>query len=135
MNVVLPTDQTIAILATIKPISGHCEFIFPSSRNSKVPTDSETANKALGLTGFKDRTTAHGFRSLASSTMNELGFDYDVIEAALAHTDKNQIRAAYNRTDYLDRRRVLMSWWNEHIEKSSYGSYSVTDGMRLKQVM
>lgn len=134
-HVVPLTDQTIAILAAIKPISGHREFIFPSSRSPKVPTDSETANKALGRMGFKDRTTAHGFRSLASTTMNEQGFDYDVIEAALAHTDKNQIRAAYNRTDYLDRRRVLMSWWSEHIEKSSYGSYSVAYGVRLKQVM
>lgn len=66
--------------------------------------------------GFKDRTTAHGLRALASTTLNEQGFEPDVIEAALAHTDKNQIRKAYNRTDYLDSRRKLMSWWSEHIE-------------------
>lgn len=120
------TKQTLAILEKIKSISGHREFIFPSSRNPKVPTDSETANKALSRIGFKDRTTAHGLRSLASTTLNEQGFDADVIEAALAHTDRNQIRKAYNRTDYLDRRRKLMSWWSDHIEQSSYGSYSVT---------
>ncbi|WP_105902128.1 tyrosine-type recombinase/integrase [Vibrio gangliei] len=131
-HVIPLTDQTMAILEAIKPISGHREFIFPSSRNPKVSTDSETANKALSRMGFKDRTTAHGLRSLASTTLNEQGFDYDVIEAALAHTDKNQIRAAYNRTDYLERRRTLMSWWSEHIEKSSYGSYSVTN---LRKVM
>ncbi|MBF4339153.1 hypothetical protein EAY42_29140, partial [Vibrio anguillarum] len=67
---------------------------FPSSRNPKVPTDSETANKALSRMGFKDRTTAHGLRALASTTLNEQGFEPDVIEAALAHTDKNQIRKA-----------------------------------------
>ncbi|MBF4499624.1 integrase, partial [Vibrio vulnificus] len=59
----------------------------------------------------------------------------DVIEAALAHTDKNQIRKAYNRTDYLDSRRKLMSWWSEHIDKSSYGSYSVTGSHHLRQVI
>lgn len=134
-HVIPLTEQTISILEVIKPISGHREYIFPSSRNPKVPTDSETANKALSRMGFKDRTTAHGLRSLASTTLNEQGFDYDVIEAALAHTDKNQIRAAYNRTDYLDRRRALMSWWSDYIEKSSIGSYSATNVMRLKQVI
>ncbi|CAH0533838.1 Prophage integrase IntA [Vibrio stylophorae] len=62
------TQQTLAILEAIKPISGHREYIFPSSRNPRVPTDSETANKALSRMGFKDRTTAHGLRSLASTT-------------------------------------------------------------------
>lgn len=134
-HVIPLTEQTISILEVIKPISGHREYIFPSSRNPKVSTDSETANKALSRMGFKDRTTAHGLRSLASTTLNEQGFDYDVIEAALAHTDKNQIRAAYNRTDYLERRRALMSWWSDYIEKSSIGSYSVTNVTRLKQVV
>lgn len=128
------TEQTLAILEAIKPISGHREYIFPSSRNPKVPTDSETANKALGRMGFKDRTTAHGLRALASTTLNEKGFDPDVIEAALAHTDKNQIRKAYNRSDYLDARRKLMCWWSEHIDKSSYGSYSVTGNDYLRMV-
>lgn len=133
-HVVPLTMQTLAILEAIKPISDHREFIFPSSRNPKVPTDSETANKALSRMGFKDRTTAHGMRALASTTLNEKGFDADVIEAALAHTDRNQIRKAYNRTDYLVSRREFMAWWSEHIEKSSYGSYSVTGGGYLQQV-
>ncbi|EKF9134222.1 tyrosine-type recombinase/integrase [Vibrio cholerae] len=133
-HIVPLTAQTLAILEAIKPISGHREFIFPSSRNPKVPTDSETANKALSRMGFKDRTTAHGLRALASTTLNEQGFEPDVIEAALAHTDKNQIRKAYNRTDYLDSRRKLMSWWSEHIEKSSYGSYSVAGAGYLRLV-
>ncbi|NOH79498.1 tyrosine-type recombinase/integrase [Vibrio sp. RE86] len=130
-HVVPLTTQTLAILDAIKPISGHREFVFPSSRNPKVPTDSETANKALGRMGMKNRTTAHGLRALASTTLNEQGFDPDVIEAALAHTDKNQIRKAYNRTDYLESRRKLMSWWSEHIEKSSYGTFSTTRSTEL----
>ncbi len=132
-HVVPLTEQTIAILEAIRPISGHREHVFPSSRNPKVPTDSETANKALGRMGLKNKTTAHGLRALASTTLNEQGFDPDVIEAALAHTDKNQIRKAYNRTDYLESRRKLMSWWSEHIQKSSYGNFSTVSSVELNE--
>ena len=74
--------------------------------------------------GFKGRQTSHGLRALASTTLNEQGFDVDVIEAALSHVDK--VRSAYNRTDYLERRKVVMSWWSEHIEDASKGSNSIT---------
>jgi len=97
-------------LDAIKPISDHRDFIFPSVRDPKRHTDSETINKALGKMSFKGRTTAHGLRSLASTTLNEQGSDSDVIEAALAHQQRNRIRAAYNRTKYLDKRRELMKW-------------------------
>ncbi len=70
-HVVPLMPQILAILEAIKPMSGHRDYIFPSSRNQKVPTDSETANKALGRMGFKDRTTAHGLCALASTTLNE----------------------------------------------------------------
>ncbi len=102
------TPQTIALLETIKPISGHREFIFPSDRDPKKPTNSQTANMALKRMGFKDKTTAHGMRALASTTLNAQGFNKDVIEAALAHTDKDEVRNAYNRTDYLERRIPMM---------------------------
>lgn len=101
------TEQTLALLQAIKPISGHREFIFPAERDPKTHCNVQTANAALVRMGLKNRTTAHGFRSLASTTLNEQGFDPDVIEAALAHTDKNQVRSAYNRSIYLERRRVM----------------------------
>ncbi|MDE1316463.1 tyrosine-type recombinase/integrase [Vibrio aestuarianus] len=119
------TKQMLAILDAVKPISGHRQFIFPSVRDPKRHTDSETINKALGKMGFKGRTTAHGLRSLASTTLNEHGFESDVIEAALAHQQRNRIRAAYNRTTYLDKRRELMKWWSDYIEINSFGSYSI----------
>jgi integrase len=128
------TPQTLAILEAVKPISGHRDFIFPSIRDPKKATDTESINKALGRIGFKGRTTAHGLRSLASTTLNEQGFNSDVIEAALAHTDKNTIRKAYNRTSYLEQRRPLMKWWSDHIEQASYGSMSVT-GLRQFKVV
>ena len=82
--------------------------------------------------GFKGRQTAHGLRALASTTLNEQSFDVDVIEAALSHVDKDKVRSAYNRTDYLERRKELMNWWSEHIEKASKGSNSITGLKALK---
>ncbi|HRH77102.1 MAG TPA: integrase, partial [Cellvibrionaceae bacterium] len=74
---------------------------------------------------LKGRLVSHGLRSLASTTLNEQGFEPDLIEAALAHVDNNQVRSAYNRTNYIERRRPMMSWWSEHIAKSAQGSLSV----------
>lgn len=71
---------------------------------------------------------------MASTTLNEQGFDSDVIEAALSHSDKNAIRKAYNRTTYLERRRPLMEWWSQRVEEASYGSVSVT-GYRTLNVV
>ena len=69
--------------------------------------------------GLKGKLVAHGLRALGSTTLNEKGFDADVIEAALAHSDKDEVRSAYNRTDYLERRREMMAWWSEHIEQAA----------------
>ncbi len=82
--------------------------------------------------GFAGRLVSHGLRSLASTTLNEQGFDRDLIEAALAHVDDNQVRSAYNRTDYLERRRPMMSWWSEHILEAATGSFSVVNVRHLK---
>ncbi|HFC9446853.1 TPA: integrase domain-containing protein [Vibrio cholerae] len=128
------TEQMLAILEVIKPISGHRDFIFPSDRDPKKPCNSQTANMALKRMGFAGRLVSHGLRSLASTTLNEQGFDRDLIEASLAHVDDNQVRSAYNRTDYLERRRPMMSWWSEHIEEAAKGSLSVTGTKQLKVI-
>ena len=72
--------------------------------------------------GYHNRLVAHGLRSLASTVLNEQGFDPDVIESALAHVDKNEVRRAYNRAEYIERRRIMMTWWSEHIEQATLGS-------------
>ncbi len=79
----------------------------------------------MGRIGFKNRTTAHGFRSLASTTLNEWGEDPDLIEVALAHIGRDRIRNAYNRTNYLERRREMMQRWSTYITENSIGSFSV----------
>lgn len=110
------SPQTIGLLERIKAHSGESEFLFPSDRKRGQHRNTQTANMALKRMGFGGRLVAHGLRALASTTLNEHGFDPDVIEAALAHVDKNEVRAAYNRAEYLERRRVMMCWWSDAIE-------------------
>ena len=119
------TSKTLALLDTIDSITGECEYIFPADKTNKKHINKQTANKALERMGFKGQQTAHGLRALASTTLNEQGFDADVIEAALSHIDKDKARIAYNRTDYLERRKVVMNWWSEHIENASTGPNSI----------
>ncbi|WP_407546765.1 integrase domain-containing protein [Vibrio parahaemolyticus] len=128
------TEQAIELLDVMKPISGHREFIFPSDRDPKKPCNSQTANMALKRMGFAGRLVSHGLRSLASTTLNEQGFEADLIEAALAHIDDNHVRSAYNRTDYLERRIPMMCWWSGHIGEAAKGSLSVTGTKQLKVI-
>ena len=123
-HVVPITRQAAELLERLQPVSGHREFVFPADRDPKTHTNEQTANAALKRMGFNQRLVAHGMRALASTTLNEQGFDGDVVEAALAHVDKNEVRRAYNRADYLERRRVMMDWWSEHIEIASTGRLS-----------
>ncbi|MDO6543246.1 tyrosine-type recombinase/integrase, partial [Photobacterium sanguinicancri] len=101
---------------------------------TKKPCNSQTANMALKRMGFAGRLVSHGLRSLASTTLNEQGFSPDLVEAALAHVDDNQVRSAYNRTDYLDRRIPMMCWWSGHIEEAAQGSLSVTGAKQLRVI-
>jgi integrase len=128
------TQQTLAILEAIKPISGHREYVFPADRDPKSCANSQTANAALKRMGFKDKTTAHGLRSLASTTLNDQSFDSDVIEAALSHADTDKVRSAYNRTDYFERRKAVMCWWSDHIEQACIGNLSISGFKALRAV-
>jgi integrase len=118
------TQQTLTILSEIKPLSGSSEYIFPADQVTRQ-INREAANKALRKLGYKDKLVAHGLRSLASTTLNEEGFDPDIIESALAHVDKNEIRRAYNRAEYLERRKTLMIWWSAHIDKAAIANMSL----------
>ena len=127
------TSQALALIEIMRPISNNSEFLFPSDRSNKNHINKSTANMALKRMGFNGVLVAHGMRALASTTLNEKGFDADVIEAALAHTGDNEIRNAYNRADYLERRKPLMAWWSERIEQAASGSTSMAGikGMKL----
>ena len=107
--------QAIDILEAMKSISGHREYIFPSRKDPKLPMNSQTANAALKRIGYRGKLVAHGLRSIASTAMNEQGFNSDIIESALAHVDKNEVRRAYNRSIYLTQRFELMEWWGKYV--------------------
>lgn len=111
------SPQALEILEVMKPISAHREHVFPSRNNPKQSMNSQTANAALKRIGYGGKLVAHGLRSIASTAMNEAGFNADVIEAALAHSDKNEVRRAYNRSTYLKLRYELMDWWGNEIKR------------------
>lgn len=115
-HIVPLSPQAIEILDVMKQISAHREFVFPSRNDPKQPMNSQTANAALKRIGYGGKLVAHGLRSIASTAMNEAGFNPDVIEAALAHNDKNEVRRAYNRSIYLVQRKDLMEWWGENVK-------------------
>lgn len=110
-HIVPLSPQALEILEIMKPISAHREHFFPSRNDPKQPMNSQTANAALKRIGYGGRLVAHGLRFIASTSLNEAGFNPDVVEASLAHTDKNEVRRAYNRSTYLEQRRELVVWW------------------------
>jgi integrase len=122
-HIVPLSKQTLALLKLLKEITGHSAYLFPSQQRRKHAVMSEnTVNKVLHMMGYKDRLVAHGFRALASTILNESSpFQKDAIERQLAHMERNQVRAAYNRAQYLDERRKMMQWWADYLEQRQRG--------------
>ena len=118
-HIVPLSPQALEILEVMKPISAHRTHVFPSRNDPKKPMNSQTANAALKRIGFGGKLVAHGLRSIASTALNEQDFSPDVIESALAHTDKNEVRRAYNRSIYLEKRILLMDWWGIFVYKNN----------------
>lgn len=108
--------QAIAIIRSIEDVAAYSEYVFPSF-NPKRPLSENAVTGALKRLGYAGVMTAHGFRTTASSLLNESGeFHPDAIERALAHQDNNAVRAAYNRTQYWDERVRMMQWWSNKID-------------------
>ena len=128
------TTASMTLLDFMKSISGHKAYVFPSDRCPDGHANNQTANAALKRMGFAGELVSHGLRALASTILNEQGFDYDIIEAALAHVDKNSVQKAYNRAQYIERRRKMMCWWSEHIEQAATGNMNLSGMKGLKLV-
>jgi integrase len=126
IHIVPLTDQALALLEAIEPYSGHREYVFPADRDPRTHCNSQTANMALKRMGFEGRLVSHGMRSIASTILNEHGWEPELIEVALAHVDKDEVRSAYNRAEYIERRRPMMAWWSEHIQEAATGNLSVS---------
>ena len=111
------SNQAIKVLKEIWCLSDNGELVLPSIRSLKKPLSENAMNSALRRMGYtKDEMTAHGFRSAASTILNENGFNPDVIEAALGHRDENAIRRAYNRATYWPERVKLMQTWADMLD-------------------
>ncbi|EPB9717144.1 integrase domain-containing protein [Cronobacter sakazakii] len=110
------SKEALRVLDSLKAISGHREWVFPSIKAPLNHMHEQTANAAIIRMGFGGELVAHGMRSIARTAAEESGkFRTDVLEAALAHSKKDEIIAAYNRADYLAERVVLMQWWSDYI--------------------
>ncbi|OCG44304.1 integrase [Gilliamella sp. Choc5-1] len=129
------SPQAIKILEIMKSINHKSEFVFPTARPPyNKPMSSQTANMAIKRMGYKDKLVAHGLRALASTALNEQGFNYDVIESALSHVDKNAVRRAYNKAEYEHQKRIMLDWWGDFVEQASQGNVSLSGNRNLKLV-
>lgn len=116
-HVVPLSGQAKKILAELQLLNGHCELVLDSPIRPGKPLSENTFLFALYRLGYRGRMTAHGFRALASTVLNESsGFDPEVIERQLAHKETDAVKAAYNRAQYLPQRRELMSWWGQWLD-------------------
>jgi integrase len=123
-HVVPLSQQAIAYFEEMKGLTGHGRYVFPSIRSGLQPMSENTVNAALRRLGFTgDEMTAHGFRAMASTLLNESGkWSSDAIERALAHKDRDTIRAAYHRGTHWAERVEMAQWWSNHLDTLRKGA-------------
>jgi len=121
-HIVPLSRQAVAILREIQLLTGHGRYVFPSQRTDARPMSNNTVNAALRRLGFsKEEMTGHGFRSMASTLLNEQGWNRDAIERQLAHAERNKVRAAYNFAEMLPERRKMMQAWADYLDRLKEG--------------
>ena len=114
--------QAVKVLESLKGLAGKSPFIFPGRNNPERVMSENTMTFALYGMGYRNKATVHGFRATASTIINESGlFNPDAIERQLAHTEKDLVRAAYHRAEYLEERRRMMDWWGDYVEVAAGG--------------
>ena len=117
-HIVPLSSQALEVLASLHPLTGHGKHVFPGRRGGLRPMSENTVNAALRYLGFsRDEMTAHGFRGMASTALNEMGWSADAIERQLAHSEKDTVRAAYNHADHLPERRRMMQAWADYLDQ------------------
>jgi integrase len=122
-HIVPLSAQAVTILESVQPLTGGDQYVFPSSRGDGRPMSDNTIRTALKSLGYgSDVMTAHGFRTTASTLLNEQGWSPDAIERQLAHAPRDQVRAAYNRAQYLDERRRMMQSWADYLDTLKKGA-------------
>ena len=116
-HIVPLSRQVLNILAELQPYTGNGRFLFPSIRTDAKPISIESMLVAIRSMGFtKDEMTVHGFRGMASTLLNEMGYNRDWIERQLAHSERDHVRAAYNYAEHLPERRRMMQEWADYLD-------------------
>lgn len=123
LHVIPLATQAVAILRELHALTGSGRFVFPGARTHGRPMSENTINAALRRLGYAtDQMTAHGFRSMASTMLNEQGWNRDAIERQLAHAERDEIRAAYNYAEHLPERRRMMQAWADYLDALTAGA-------------
>jgi len=120
-HMVALAKQVLGLLKDLKKLTGQGVYLFPSLHRRKHPYMSEnTINQVLRHMGYKDKLVGHGFRALASTTLNEISnYSKDAIEVQLSHMDEDKIRGTYNRAEYAEERAKMMQWWADYVENAA----------------
>ena len=121
-HIVPLSPQAVDVLRTLQTVTGGRELLFPGERDHDKFMSNNTILKALERMGYKGKMTGHGFRGVASTVLHEHGFDHAHIELQLAHTERNEVSAAYNHALYLPQRAKLMLWWGNYLEGLTRGN-------------
>ena len=117
VHIVPLSRQAIEILREIHPLTGHGRYVFPSPRTDSRPMSSNAILAALRRMGYaKVEMSCHGFRSMASTLLNEQGWNRDAIERQLAHAERNSVRAAYNHAEFIPERKKMMQAWADYLD-------------------
>lgn len=115
--------QALEVFCALMPVTGNHKYVFPNVRTSERPMSENTVNAALRSLGYsRDEMTGHGFRSMASTLLNEQGWSPDAIERQLAHGHRNAVRAAYNYAEYLPERKRMMQAWADYLDQLKRGA-------------
>lgn len=123
LHVVPLSAQALAILRELQPLTGSGRYLFPSARSKDRPMSENTVLGALRRLGYgSNEMTGHGFRSMASTILNEQGWNRDAIERQLAHAERDNVRAAYNYAEHLPERRNMMQQWADHLDQLKAGA-------------
>lgn len=126
LHIVPLSTQAVTVLRELQPLTGRGRYVFPGVRSSQRPMSENTVLAALRRMGYaKDEMTGHGFRSLASTRLNEMGWNRDAIERQLAHGERDPVRAAYNYAEHLHERRRMMQVWADYLDSLTAGSSNV----------
>jgi integrase len=127
-HIVPLSTPALVLLRELRTLTGSHQYLFPNHRRPKSHMAKTTLNRALVVLGYDGKFTPHGFRTTASTMLNELGYRPDIIERQLAHKERNATRASYNRAEYLDARQEMMQGWADLLDQLAKGDGKVVPG-------